>query len=767
MTSSVVLGLLAVDLILFLAAIFYFDKSQQRRDTIVLSALFLCSGMPALIYQVVWQRVLFAIYGVNAESVAVVVSAFMLGLGLGSLAGGWLSTRFPQRAIVIFGAAELAVALFGLGSLKIFHWAAAHTAGAGLGATIVFSLLLLIVPTMLMGATLPLLVEHLVRNSGRVGYSVATLYFVNTFGSAVACYLCASFLLREFGQSGSVTMAALINTLVGATAFLYGRDEEKRRIRSTPVTTATPVTETGPGLKLGVAMLIAGIAGFISLGFEIAWFRVFSLAASDRAPAFALLLSTYLGGIAAGSYLAEKLTEKKSPASIVRIVGLLMLLAGALSAYLPPLVGELMWRKTSFLASAPAFFVTAGLLGAVLPLLCQLAVRADDRAGRGVSLVYVSNIIGSALGSLLIGFVAMQYFGLRQISLQLGVGAVITGAAVLLFNQGRIRMPPAWAAAAIVAAIIAMPAASPLYSHLFQRLIFGNRQEATADFAHLVENRNGVIAVTKDAAVFGGGVYDGYFNVDPLNDSNIVARIYALSALHPAPKQVLMIGLASGSWAQIVAHHPQVESMDVVEINPGYLQLIAQYPMVQSLLKNPKVHIFTDDGRRWLLAHSAAQYDAIVANTSYYWRDHSTTLLSVEFLQLVRQHLKPGGIFYYNTTTSDDVIATGLAVFPHGLRVINFLAVSDSPFVIDVEHWMLVLRQYRIDGELVFDPARPRSEVALQAYRALAGTLGEPPKMLSVEGSESMRARLGRRFIITDDDMGWEWRSGFEIPWRE
>ncbi|HYL67769.1 MAG TPA: methyltransferase domain-containing protein [Candidatus Limnocylindria bacterium] len=767
MTSSVVLGLLGADLILFLAAILYFDKSPQRRDTIVLSALFFCSGMPALIYQVVWQRVLFAIYGVNAESVAVVVSAFMLGLGLGSLAGGWLSSRFPQRAIVLFGAAELGVALFGLSSLKIFHWAAEHTAGAGLGATIFFSLVLLILPTMLMGATLPLLVEHLVRNSGRVGYSVATLYFVNTFGSAVACYLCASFLLREFGQSGSVTMAALVNTLVGATAFLYGRNEEKRRIESATFSSAATEAEVEPGLKLGMAMLIAGIAGFIALGFEIAWFRVFSLAASDRAPAFALLLSTYLAGIAAGSYLAEKLTDKKSPAIIVRIIGVLMVLAGGISVYLPPLVGELMWRRVSFLASAPAFFVTAGLLGSVLPLLCQLAVTADDRAGRGVSLVYVSNIIGSALGSLLIGFVAMQYFGLQQISHHLGLAAVITGGAVLCFRQGRFQMPPAWAAVVGLAALVAVPVSSHSYSHLFERLIFGNRPEATADFAHLVENRNGVIAVTKDAAVFGGGVYDGYFNVDPLNDSNLVARIYALSALHPAPKRLLMIGLASGSWAQIVAHHPQVESMDVVEINPGYLQLIAQYPVVQSLLKNPKVHIFTDDGRRWLLAHPEARYDAIVANTSYYWRDHSTTLLSVEFLQLVRQHLKPGGIFYYNTTTSDDVLATGLAVFPYGMRVLNFLAVSDSPFAVDVNHWISVLREYTIDGQLVFDPARPRSELVLQAYRALAATLSEPPKFLSMEGTESMRARLGRRFIITDDDMGWEWRSGFQIPWRQ
>src|SRR6266849_10018101 len=133
MPTFPVLLLLCIDLLIFVAAGFLWDSSPQKRENLLLSTLFFCSGMPALIYQVVWQRVLFAIYGVNAESVAVVVSAFMLGLGLGSLAGGWLSSRFPGRAIVIFGAAELAVALFELGSLKIFHWAAEHTAGAGLG----------------------------------------------------------------------------------------------------------------------------------------------------------------------------------------------------------------------------------------------------------------------------------------------------------------------------------------------------------------------------------------------------------------------------------------------------------------------------------------------------------------------------------------------------------------------------------------------------------------------------------------------------------
>jgi predicted MFS family arabinose efflux permease len=107
MVTGPVLLLLLFDLALFLVAAFYFDRSEQKWENLLLSALFLFSGMPALIYQVVWQRTLFSIYGVNAESVAVVVSAFMLGLGLGSLTGGWLSARFPRQGILIFGLAEL------------------------------------------------------------------------------------------------------------------------------------------------------------------------------------------------------------------------------------------------------------------------------------------------------------------------------------------------------------------------------------------------------------------------------------------------------------------------------------------------------------------------------------------------------------------------------------------------------------------------------------------------------------------------------------
>jgi spermidine synthase len=268
-----------------------------------------------------------------------------------------------------------------------------------------------------------------------------------------------------------------------------------------------------------------------------------------------------------------------------------------------------------------------------------------------------------------------------------------------------------------------------------------------------------VIAVTQKGAVLGNGVYDGFFNTDPANNENLIKRAYALSFFHPGPKRLLVIGLSSGSWAQILIHHPQAESMDIVEINPGYLELIAQYPVVESLLRNPKVHIYVDDGRRWLLAHPEARYDAIVQNTSFYWRDHSSDLLSVDYLEIVREHLLPRGIYFYNTTGSDEVVATGLQVFPYGLRVINFLVVSDSPLQYSRERMMAMLREYRIDGKLMFDPANPESERALASYAKFVDTIAEPPDEKGMETSESLNRRLRPRLIITDDNMGWEWRS--------
>jgi predicted membrane-bound spermidine synthase len=184
---------------------------------VVVYPVFLVSGAAAILYQLVWQRALFRLLGTSMESVTLIVTAFMLGLGLGSLAGGAISDRTRRPLALIFAGAEFGIGVFGLVSLPFFRWIAAATPEAT-GVTIgLLAFAAVLVPTLLMGGTLPILVAFLVRRSGNVGRSVGMLYFVNTLGSALGSIAAAFWILGALGQSGSVLLAAALN-LAAATA---------------------------------------------------------------------------------------------------------------------------------------------------------------------------------------------------------------------------------------------------------------------------------------------------------------------------------------------------------------------------------------------------------------------------------------------------------------------------------------------------------------------------------------------------------------------
>jgi len=192
---------------------------MKRGTTVGLMLVFLASGFAALLYQVVWQRSLFAIYGINIESVTVVVTAFMLGLGFGSFAGGAISKNPARPALLLFGLVELGIGVFGLVSLPLFHWVGAFTLGLPPLATAIVTLALVLLPTMLMGGTLPLLVAHMVRKNGNVGKSVGQLYFVNTLGSAIASIASVMVIMGPLGEAGTVHAAAAVNGVVGLGAI--------------------------------------------------------------------------------------------------------------------------------------------------------------------------------------------------------------------------------------------------------------------------------------------------------------------------------------------------------------------------------------------------------------------------------------------------------------------------------------------------------------------------------------------------------------------
>lgn len=750
------------------------SKVERRRDrenaAISVYVLFFFSGFPALIYQIVWQRALFAIYGINVESVTVVVSAFMLGLGVGSLLGGYVSAKPGMPLLAIFGVAELGIAAFGISSLHLFYRVATLTGGVSTLQTGLIAFVLVVVPTTLMGATLPLLVEHMVRISGNVGRSVGILYFVNTLGSAVACFVAAKVTMRLLGMSGSVAAAAAINATVGITVLIvYLRD------RARPEADEPAFTEAAQdGMQLipfPVGVVVAGVAGFISLSYEIVWYRLYSFVSAGSAKSFAYMLGFFLTGIAFGSLLTRWLCRDKfrmDRGRYLRTIAGLVIAANLFGYLLVPIVARLV-AHVRYQLTLPLVAVAAGLMGATFPLTCHISVKPDERAGARLSYLYVSNIVGSVFGSLLVGFVLMDVFGIQKISVMLALLGVLLGFALWISGKPSHALRNFGMGAVAFVAVWIVVGSGSLFDMVYERLQYKNLYQPTSQFTRVVEDKSGVITVDSADTVYGGGVYDGMFNTDLVHDKNYVFRPYAISAFHPEPREILEIGLSSGSWAQILANHPTVEKLTIIEINPGYLELIPKYPEVAGLLHNPKVDIIIDDGRRWLVRNPDRKFDLVVANATYNWRAHTTNLLSVEFLELIRRHLKPGGVHYYNTTGSERVLRTAATVFPYALRVANFVAVSDSPFKLDEERWRHILTSYRIDGKPVLDLSRPEHQERLEELLSLVKTAETPTTgnsrlAFTMEYADSIRRRTVGSRIITDDNMGTEWEPPSQIP---
>jgi len=497
-------------------------------------------------------------------------------------------------------------------------------------------------------------------------------------------------------------------------------------------------------MRAGLAL--AFLSGLIALSYEILWYRAFSFASAGAADTFGLMLGAYLLGLALGSLAVRRLCRDGAPPAGQQRALLLLTLGSNLAGYLVvPLLAALAARGIPWKAALAPVGIAAAGLGTVFPLAAHLYIAADPLVGRRVSYLYLANILGSTLGSLLTGFVLMDHLGLAAIHgvlAALGLGMALF--VVALRRSGLLL---------VAAGAVATAAAFPLFSDLYERLQLKTEYRPGTRFAHVVETRSGVITVNAQGQIFGGGIYDGAFNTDLHEDRNAIIRCYALAALRPAPREVLMIGLSSGSWATVIANNPAVERFTIVEINPGYLQLIPQYPAVAGLLKNPKVRIEIDDGRRWMVRNADRRFDAIVANATFHWRSNATNLLSEEYLRLIRSRLKEGGLYFYNTTESARVAQTGCAVFPHALKIGSFLAVSDAPLDLDLARLRELLFSYPREGKTVFDRTLPadaaRLDEVLDGLRKMTKTreqvlAGVPP------GSRP----------ITDDNMGTEWGEG-------
>jgi len=741
-------AVLAAAIVLAQAAIYLWIIGAPGRARLAASEryialLFLVSGFSALIYQVVWQRILFSTFGINSESVTVIVSVFMFGLGLGSLAGGYVQKKYPRQLLRLFLALEILIGAFGLGSATLIEQVSGLAGQTSTVTLVLWVYLILAVPTLLMGATLPILVAWLEGQLHNIGKSVGLLYAFNTIGSAIAAFFTVKVLFVLAGLHAALLTAAACNFL---TAWLiYDAGAKIVRVARPRAAAPGPVHAGGAdgGLSFGLIFLLLAAIGYISLSQEILWYRLLGFMTANKPQVFGMLLAAFLLGIAGGSLRSQRLCEPGARPWTF-LLGAIACAAVVFYATVPLVAwtAALAGKDAALALGYAAVALVAYCTGGILPLLMHVGVtgRGADSA-QAVSWLYFANIIGATLGPLVTGFVLLEHYSLEANIVLLSLVTLALLAVLLLATPHSAAFRARAVAATALLAGVAWLTHGAMYRNHLEML-----QYARADkppFVHVLQNRSGILTVERGPVdiMYGSGIYDGRFNTDPLIRSNAVDRALMVFNLHRRPRKMLEIGLSTGSWAQIVASHPRLEQLTVVEINKGYPALIAQYPAIRGILDDPKIRFVYDDGRRWLRNHPEERFDFILMNTSYHWRSNMTNLLSADFLRMMKRHLAPGGVVYYNTTSSEDVVRTAATVFQHVVTYSNFVAASDAPFDMTLEERRAALQEFPI---LTRDP---RHVALVEKYAAAPF----PDK-------SALRDRQDL-WIVTDDNMAVEYKA--------
>jgi predicted membrane-bound spermidine synthase len=501
-----------------------------------------------------------------------------------------------------------------------------------------------------------------------------------------------------------------------------------------------------------LALFLSFSVGFLSLSQEIVWVRLVSFAQGGRPQAFSLVLAAFLAGIALGAIGGRRLC-RNSP-DLLRAAGMVLFIAGAVDLailQLAPLILPYAPLPLTLLVFTIA--LTAGLKGLMFPIVHHLGAQGDaGRVGRSVSRIYLGNVMGSSLGPVVTGFWLLDRVDVETALALIGFLAVALG--VPAFACAMRRPGIAWLAPAAVLAFGAASVTRPPAVVVPLADAWGMDQE---QIRHVIQNKHGIIHALKPPRAqggditFGGNAYDGRINVDLGINSNELDRAYLMAVMHPAPRRALVVGLSTGAWTRVIEGMPGIESVKVIEINPGYLDLIRRYPEVAPLLSNPRVSIEIDDGRRWLRAHPEERFDLFFQNTTWHWRAYTTQLLSADYLREVKAHLRPGGIMASNATSSLDTYRTALEVFKHVVRYKGFVYMSDSPLAKrpDAEQ---VLRASTLGG-------RPAFDEALFAGDGIAARLVHDP----LQGAHEFIAGAGQRgsaAIITDMNLLPEFAHG-------
>ncbi len=653
---------------------------------------FLLSGFAGLLYETAWTREFSFVFGTSNLAVATVLAAYMGGLSLGAA----LAARFLhriRRPVLTYGLLELGVALTALAvPAAIRASSAVYVALFGgleglpqegdLGSALFYlgaAFVILGVPTALMGATLPLLARHAVREEAQIGRRVGALYATNTLGAIAGTLTTAFLLLPTLGLQNTIFAGAAVNAAVFAFAALLARGAGAAQQEL-----AAPAQRAGaaPAQRILAIAFATGVASFT---YEVLWTRLLEHVLGGSIYAFATMLASFLVGIALGGAAAARLATSTARSLLGLALAEIGVAAFSLAAYLlldqaPSLVAGISLRGDAGMlarAGVGALILLPSTLciGATFPFLVRAFTSDPAAAGQASARVYAWNTLGAIVGSVSAGFWTIPLLAFS------GAVAAAAGLSFLLALLACTLRPPGWRALAAVAAagVLAMatlPLPTPWRllrsSPLFGVDVSQDRSEPpfyevgrSATVILLDEGSgwrlrtNGLPEALIDKPGMPGGI------------SQIANWMRALPAFVPNARRQLVIGLGGGGIVDSVP--PPIDEIDVIEIEESVVtanQWLSGQRARDPLL-DPRVHVLVNDARG-ALALSAKSWDGIVSQPSHPWTAGASHLYTRDFFRLVRERLAPAGVFvqwmglgFVDAELLRTLVATMLEVFPN------------------------------------------------------------------------------------------------------
>ena len=706
--------------------------------------VFAATGFSALTLQVVWQRVISLHAGLDLLAATTVVTAFLAGLGLGNLAGGALGDRLgARRSLLAFALSNAGIGAFAWISLWLFYdvyrrFAAQLDSTAGMFA---FHFFLLVIPTTLMGLSLPLLARGAVAASRDIAPLVGRLYGVNTLGAAVGAAVAGWWFLGELGFVTTVRIAAALNLAAAAAVLLVWRAGVPAG-PAQPEPAATAIATDGDTAERPWPwFLLYGLTGAVAIGLEIVYFRVVDAVWRNNSYTFASVLAIYLTLFGLGATLGARRAGRVSRpdrwflwlqfwVGASSLIGMLVLLHPPRAFGIADFVTQY-YRTLGFMAGdyavrnaadagrllyahavAPLLVMGAPvlLMGASFPFIEALVARRIDSLGRRTGTLLCSNLCGNVAGGALTGFVLLERLGTAG-TLQLLSGLLLLPglAAAARLPTVRQRIAAAAGATILMAVCVAWFPSNERFWAFFH--------STPPDRFELAEDRacvTSLVDIRDETFLYINGSWQ---NGHPYDSFHILIGLLP-SLLHERPERGLAVGLGIGSTAYSMAQDRRIGRVDCVEICGGEKRLIAALAdrgsrTSRRLLADPRIRLIDGDGRRWLLArpepYDVIVVDAVRPNTAY-----AGNLYSVEFYELVASRLAPDGLFV-------QWIPTG-RVLNSVRRVFRYVATADVPeysskFLIagkrplPLDPATLRQRLANVDLDAAFDPRQKRQVI--------------------------------------------------------